>query len=112
MTYEKFRKQQTKRELPFIFMIIVLSVTALFFSGSAKAQVSAKTTPLSITQDEAKAISKNLYNAEIILHKLDIPALKRDSLDLYIGQVSQFMYDKSQVAIKSDTAKVVKPIKK
>ncbi len=63
-------------------------------------------TPIIVSQVEAGRVINSLSKGLQIIHKLDIPALKRDSIDAFIGIVSQFMDERSKLALKADTAKV------
>lgn len=91
-------------------LIITLTLSAALFSASA--QTKPVSTPIVVTQQEATAITQNLSKGLQILHSMDISSKKRDSLDMYIGNVAQFIDDKNRAAFKIDTTKKDNPIKK
>lgn len=63
-------------------------------------------TKVTLSQPEATQVVNNLSKGLQLIHKLDIPALKRDSLDLLISSVAQFIDDRNKIALRVDTTKV------
>jgi hypothetical protein len=92
-------------------LIAAAVIGFIFISRDAWCQTK-QPSPVIIQQTEATQIVANIQKGMQLIHHLDVPALKRDSLDLLFGQVAQFIYDRNQLALKSDTAKKVTQIKK
>lgn len=86
---------------------VILTLCLIGTLMAAKAQ----TKPVPISQQEATQVINSLQAGLRLIHRLDISALKRDSLDMYIGAVCQFMDDRNKLA-KADTVKVKPVIKK
>lgn len=92
---------------------IILTILGLaLLSSLCDAQTVPKTTtPVTFTQQEVGQITANLQRIYQISHRLDISALKRDSLDALLIPVIQYIDEKNKVALKADTAKT-KPVPK
>lgn len=80
---------------------IIISLCLIGSLRAVKAQ-----TKVNLSQPEATQVVNNLSKGLQLIHKLDIPALKRDSLDLLIGPVAQFIDDRNKLALRADTTKV------
>lgn len=87
---------------------IIITTIFAFVALAGFAQTKA---PVALSQQEATQVANNLNGGLQIIHKLDIPALKRDSLDVLIGTVIQFIGERSKLAAKADTVKTI-PTKK
>lgn len=82
-------------------LFALLASLSLYFS--ANAQVNPK--PIEISTQEAESIVQAISKASIIIHRQDISSLKRDSIDLYLFSVAQFVQERQKEATKVDTLK-------
>ena len=93
-------------KLKIIYMkkaILTLSLIGAMIHANAQAKK-----PI-LNQQEASQVINSLQSGLKIIHSNkvsgEISALTRDSLDMYIGGVYQFLDQRNKEAIKADTAK-------
>lgn len=81
-----------------------LILPLLFLATTLFAQKIDTTKTVPIHYNELVKINLQIQKSQILYHKFDIPALKRDTLDDYINSIYEFLNRRAQI-VYADTVK-------
>ncbi|HXD92778.1 MAG TPA: hypothetical protein VNX01_06155 [Bacteroidia bacterium] len=107
MTLQKFKTIQFKKDI----LSVIITILLIFLILNVKAQPPKDTTKtIPVHYSEAIRMIAEIQRAQNLYHRLDISALKRDTLDSYLNDIALF-FNRRGGSVYADTTKAKKKSK-